>query len=97
MDKHYYVYILARSPRGKLYTGVTNNLIRRVYEHRHGLADGYTKEHNIKTLVYYEQHTDVNAAISREKLIKKWRRAMKFGAIEALNPKWEDLYDSICA
>lgn len=92
-ERTFYVYILARSPRGKLYTGVTNNLLRRTYEHKHGIAEGYTKQHAIKQLVYYEAHQDVNIALQREKLIKKWRRAIKYEAIESMNPHWEDLYD----
>jgi len=89
--KQYYVYILASAKKGYLYTGVTNDIARRVFEHKEGFVKGYTKKHNIKKLVYYEIFEDVNLAIHREKIIKKWKREFKFDAIEKLNPKWEDL------
>ena len=82
MAKQYYVYILAKGRNSTFYTGVTNDLIRRVWEHKQGLADGFTKKYGIKTLVYYEVFDDIEAAIWREKLIKKWRRAVKMEAIE---------------
>lgn len=91
----YYVYILAKAKRSTFYTGVTNDLIRRVYEHKHGLADGFTKTHGIKTLVYYEIFDDPTNAIHREKIIKKWKRAYKYDAIEKMNPEWKDLYESL--
>ncbi len=90
--KQYYVYILASRIRGYLYTGVTNNLGRRGFEHKSEFVNSYTKRHNIKTLVYYEILEDVNEAIHREKIVKKWKREYKFDAIEKMNPKWEDLY-----
>ena len=74
------------------YVGVTNDLIRRVYEHREKLADGFTKRYGIQRLVYYEVYTDIHAAMAREKLIKKWRREIKLQAIERMNPQWHDLY-----
>ena len=95
MNKQYYVYILAKARKRTLYTGVTNDLIRRVYEHKQGLADGFTKKYGIKRLVYYEIHTDINEAIKREKLIKKWRREIKYEAIERMNLEWEDLYEGL--
>ena len=95
MDRQYYVYILAKGRNSTFYTGVTNDLIRRVYEHKNGLADGFTKKYGIKTLVYYEQCEDIEAAIWREKLIKKWRREIKMEAIEKMNPDWRDLYDDL--
>ena len=93
----YYVYIMAKARNSMFYVGVTNDLVRRVYEHKHGLADGFTKKYGIKTLLYYEVHDDVNAAIQKEKLIKKWRRAIKYQAIARMNPIWKDLYDDIAA
>lgn len=94
-EKYYYVYILAKAYNRTFYVGITSNLIKRVYEHREGLADGFTKKYGIKTLVYYEQHTDVNEAIRREKLIKKWKRSYKISEIEKMNTHWKDLYDDI--
>jgi len=91
-EVYYYVYILTNARNGTFYVGVTRDLIRRVFEHREGIIDGFTKTHHIHRLVYYEQHTDVEAAILREKLIKKWRRSIKMQAIERMNPQWNDLY-----
>ena len=91
----YYVYILAKAPRGTFYTGVTNDLVRRVWEHKQGVADGFTKKYGIKMLVYYEVAEDINAAIQREKIIKKWKRSFKYDAIQRMNPEWRDLYDDI--
>jgi putative endonuclease len=91
----YWVYILASKPGGTLYIGVTNNLIRRVYEHREGLAEGFTKRHGIKMLVYFEQHDTIAAALQREKNIKHWSREWKVDPIVAGNPDWKDLYDEI--
>ena len=91
----YYVYIMARDRNSTLYTGVTNDLVRRVYEHKNKLADGFTKKYGIDKLFYYEIYEDVNEAIKKEKLIKKWRRAIKYQAISRLNPLWEDLYEKI--
>jgi putative endonuclease len=96
-DHNYFVYILASKRNGTFYTGVTNDLIRRVYEHKNDLADGFTKKHNVKMLVYYETTSDIESAIHREKIIKKWKRAYKLDAIERMNPDWRDLYfDLIC-
>ena len=89
--KYYYVYILASKKNGTLYTGVTNNLIRRLHEHKNNIADGFTKKYNIKNLVYFEQTTDIESAITREKCIKKWNRDWKIKLIEESNPEWEDL------
>jgi putative endonuclease len=91
----YYVYILAKAPRSTFYTGVTNDLVRRVWEHKQGVADGFTKKYGIKMLVYYEVAEDINAAIQREKIIKKWKRSFKYDAIQRMNPEWRDLYDDI--
>jgi putative endonuclease len=87
----YYVYILASKPNGTLYIGVTNNLKRRLFEHKHELADGFTKKYGVKTLVYYEESTSIGAAITREKQLKKWERAGKIRLIEEENLYWKDL------
>ncbi len=89
----YYVYILASRYRGTLYVGVTNDLARRIYEHKTDAADGFTKKYDVKLLVYMEAHDTIEMAIRREKLIKKWRREMKFEEIEKQNPDWHDLYE----
>ena len=88
--KRYYVYIMTNKS-GTLYTGVTNNLRRRVFERKHHLIDGFTKKYNITKLVYYEETNDVREAIAREKQIKGWLRKKKIAIIEAMNPEWEDL------
>ena len=92
----YYVYILTNNNRNVLYTGITNDLRRRVYEHKHHLDKGsFTARYNIENLVYYEATSDVEAAIEREKQIKGWNRKHKNKLIESKNPNWIDLYDSI--
>jgi len=91
-ENNYYVYILTRERNSVFYIGITNNLRRRVYEHKEGLISGFTQKYNVKMLVYYEQFNDVHAAICREKAIKKWRRKYKIAAIESMNPNWRDLY-----
>ncbi len=83
----YYTYILASKRNGTFYTGITNDLSRRVFEHKEGFIKGFTKKYSVKILVYYEVHEDVREAISREKLIKKWRREIKISAIEKINPQ----------
>ena len=90
VSKQYYVYILTNKS-GTLYTGVTNNLVRRVFEHKNQQVDGFTKRYNLKYLVYYEVTDDVYAAIAREKQIKGWLRAKKLQLINSLNPAWKDL------
>ena len=87
----YCVYILSNWDDSVLYIGITSNLPRRLYEHRSGLADGFTKKYNIHKLVYFEQTNDVYSAISREKQLKKWSRAKKNMLISKANPKWIDL------
>jgi putative endonuclease len=89
------VYILASGPGGTLYIGVTNDLVRRVYEHRQGFVPGFTKRYGIKSLVYFEQHDTAPAAIQREKNIKYWSREWKIDLIVSMNPTWRDLYDEI--
>jgi putative endonuclease len=91
-----WLYILASKPGGTLYVGVTNDLVRRVYEHREGVVQGFTKRHAVKLLVFYEQHETVPLAIQREKNIKHWPREWKIDLIVSLNPRWRDLYPDIC-
>jgi putative endonuclease len=91
----YWVYILASDRNGTLYVGVTNDLYRRVMEHREGLVPGFTKRYCVKRLVYFEEHGHVEAAIAREKSIKRWRRAWKLQLIEQANPQWRDLWVEI--
>lgn len=88
--KEYYVYIMT-SRSGTLYTGVTSDLRRRVYEHKHTLLPGFTSKYNVRRLVYFESTSDVHAALSREKQIKAWRRARKMALVESRNPQWQDL------
>ena len=88
--KQYYVYILANERR-MLYTGVTNDLMRRIYEHKNHLVDGYTKKYKISKLVYYDQTNDIYEAITREKQIKGWLRQKKIRLIESINPTWDDI------
>ena len=95
MSKAFYVYILAKGRNSTFYTGFTSNLVKRIWEHKNELADGFTKKYEIKTLVYYEVHEDYGTALKREKQLKKWRRQSKMKLIESMNPKWLDLYDSI--
>ena len=90
--KQYYVYILANRRNGTLYTGVTNDLRRRVLEHKDGTIGGFTEKHQVKLLVYFERHNDIERAIRREKSIKRWRRKWKLSLIESMNPQWVDLY-----
>jgi putative endonuclease len=92
----YYVYILASRKDGAIYLGVTNNLIRRIYEHRIKAVRSFTSKYNITRLVWFEIYDDPISAISRGKELKKWKRAWKVQLIEAKNPQWEDLYDEIC-
>jgi len=88
--REYQVYIMA-STSGVLYVGITNNLPRRVWEHRNGTHDGFTKKYRCIHLVYYERYIDVREAIAREKELKKWRRQKKIELIQSSNPAWEDL------
>jgi putative endonuclease len=93
--KQYYVYILGSERNGTLYTGVTANLVKRVYEHKNDLADGFTKKYNVHRLVWYEVYGSAETAITREKQIKKWKRDWKLQLIERSNPYWNDLYEDI--
>jgi putative endonuclease len=91
----YYVYIMASRRNGTLYIGVTNDVARRVFEHREGVAPGFTKRYGVRLLVYYEAHDEVQSAIEREKRLKKWNGAWKLVLIESANPNWEDLYEKL--
>jgi len=89
------VYILSSKDRGTLYIGVTNDLVKRVWEHKNGYVEGFTKKYNIHYLVYYELHETMDSAILREKQMKKWNRVWKIKLIEGFNSKWNDLYNNI--
>ncbi|HWP92907.1 MAG TPA: GIY-YIG nuclease family protein [Thermodesulfobacteriota bacterium] len=91
----YYVYIMSNKKNGTLYIGVTNDLSRRVYEHKNDMIEGFTKKYGLHTLVYFEQMEDVHSAIQREKRLKKWNRRWKIELIEKLNPEWMDLYEEL--
>ena len=94
-EKIFAVYIMASGRNGTLYTGVSSNLIKRVWQHREGVVDGFTKEYGVKTLVWYELTENPEAAIAREKQIKAWKRGWKLKLIEEKNPEWRDLYQDI--
>ena len=96
-SRSYYVYILASRIGGTIYIGVTNDLIRRVYEHKSGTVEGFTKDYDVNRLVYFESFDEVEVAIQREKRLKKWPRAWKIALIEKENPDWNDLYPEIAA
>ena len=95
MTKPGYFYILASARNGTLYAGVTNDLVRRVHEHRTGAVEGFSKKYGVKTLVHFEVFDDTASAIQREKHVKKWNRAWKLRLIEEDNPGWRDLYPEI--
>lgn len=92
-----YVYIITNQKNGTLYVGVTNSITRRVYEHKHKLVEGFSKQYSLDTLVYLEQFAHIEDAISAEKRIKGWSRAKKIALIEAKNPDWLDLDSSHCS
>ena len=95
MEKHAAVYMLASKRNGTLYIGVTSDLVKRVWEHRNELNDGFSKKYHVHRLVYFEFEPDMYSAIKREKAMKKWNRAWKIRLIEKTNPEWDDLWDSI--
>jgi putative endonuclease len=95
IEKIGWVYILTNRPNAVLYTGVTSDLIRRIAEHRAGQIPGFTQRYGLKTLVYFERHDDILAAIAREKVIKEWKRAYKTRLIMATNPDWNDFYPGL--
>jgi putative endonuclease len=96
MQRDSYVYLVANKYNNVLYVGVTNDLIRRIYEHKHGLTKGFTQKYNVNRLVYYEVTSDIVVAIEREKQIKGWSRHKKNALVQAMNPDWDDLYDRLC-
>jgi len=89
------VYILSNRKNGTLYTGVTSNLIKRIWEHKNGVVDGFTKRYGVHRLVWFEMHDNMESAIQREKRLKKWKRQWKINLIESNNPNWRDLYEEI--
>jgi putative endonuclease len=93
--REYFVNIVTNVPRGTLYVGVTNDLVRRTYEHREGIVSGFTSRYKLKMLVHFEQSSDPTTAIQREKNIKHWSRAWKLQLVESGNPQWRDLYNDI--
>jgi putative endonuclease len=95
MKARFFVYILANRPRGVLYVGVTNNLPRRIWEHKTKIVSGFTRTYGVINLVYYEGHASILEARERERAVKRWRRAWKFQLIEELNPDWRDLADEL--
>ena len=95
MQRQPAVYILASKPNGTLYTGVTSDLAKRVWEHKNDQSDGFTRKYGVHRLVYYERHMDMPAAITREKQLKKWNRAWKVELIEQRNPEWDDLWNEV--
>ena len=90
-----YTYIMASKRNGTLYVGVTSNLIKRVYEHKHDLVESFTSKYKVHALVYFEQHRDIREALRREKRLKEWPRKWKLALIESGNPEWRDLYPEI--
>lgn len=95
MKRRGYVYVLASKPYGTLYIGVTNNLIKRIYEHQNDFVEGFTNKYNVHKLVYFEVFDRIEEAILREKKLKKWNRVWKIQLIEKFNPDWKDLYSEI--
>jgi putative endonuclease len=95
-EKSFWVYITASGRNGTLYIGVTSDLVKRIWQHKNKIFEGFTTEYGIDQLMWFEQHSNAEAAITREKQLKKWRRAWKIELIQATNPGWQDLYDSIC-
>jgi len=89
------VYILASGWDGTLYVGVTSDLLKRVWEHKNDMIEGFTKTYRVHNLVWFEKHESMESAILREKAVKEWKRAWKVELIEELNPKWQDLYDTL--
>lgn len=96
MEKQYYVYMLASKERGTLYIGVTSDLVKRIWEHKNKVVEGFTEKYDVDQLVYYNVFNDVEEAIKHEKRLKKYKRDWKINLIERQNPHWDDLYDGIC-
>jgi putative endonuclease len=97
MNKGGFVYIMASRKNGTIYIGVTSDLPKRAWEHREGRIDGFTKKYGCKTLVWFEQHDTIEAAITRERQMKEWKRAWKLREIEEKNPNWDDLFELVCS
>ncbi len=95
MERQPCVYILTSKRNGTLYTGVTSNLVKRIWEHKSNVVESFTQKHSVHTLVWYEMHETMDAAIQREKNIKNWKRAWKLKRIEEINPQWRDLYPEL--
>ena len=95
MERQPCVYLLASKRNGTLYAGVTSNLVKRIWEHKHHVVDGFTKKYGVEILVWYEAHETMESAISREKAIKNWKREWKIKVIEMMNPQWLDLYSDL--
>jgi putative endonuclease len=95
MTRRYFVYILASRYKGTLYVGVTNDLSRRIGEHKGGYVPGFTKQYGVTRLVYYEEYASLLEARGRERVLKRWRREWKFKLIESVNPRWRDLTDDL--
>jgi putative endonuclease len=95
LEKRGYVYMMASGRNGTLYIGVTSDLLKRAWEHREGIADGFSKRYGCRTLVWFEVHSRIDDAIRREKQMKEWRRVWKLRQIEATNPDWQDLYPTL--
>lgn len=93
----YFVYIMASQRNGTLYIGVSSDLVKRVWQHKNGVMEGFTADYGIHSLVYYEAHDHIEEAILREKRLKRWDRRWKLDLIEKANPQWRDLYGEICA
>lgn len=95
MNKQYYIYIMSNKKNGTLYIGVTSDIIKRVWEHKNNVIQGFTSKYGLHNLVYYEVYDDIENAIKREKRLKLWLRQWKIDLIEGMNPDWNDLYDQI--
>ncbi|WP_298304309.1 GIY-YIG nuclease family protein [uncultured Erythrobacter sp.] len=97
MERGGFVYIMASRRNGTIYIGVTSDLPKRAWEHREGKVEGFTKKYGCKMLVWFEQHNTIEAAITREKQMKEWKRAWKLRVIEEKNPNWDDLFELVCS
>lgn len=95
MEKGGFVYIMASRRNGTIYIGVTSDLVKRAWEHRNGVTDGFTKKYGCKMLVWFEQGSDIEECIRREKQMKEWKRLWKLRVIEAMNPEWNDLHETL--
>ena len=95
LTRSYFVYIMTNKKHGTLYTGVTNDLVKRTYQHKEGQVEGFTHKHGLKHLVWYEPFDDIEQAIAQEKRIKRWRREWKLQLVEKQNPDWDDLWEEI--